>query len=40
MRRVSTLIGSVYACEKCEGDDPIKSPTIAKLLEGELRPTK
>jgi hypothetical protein len=25
-------------CLDCEGDDPLKSPEIAKLLTGELKP--
>jgi hypothetical protein len=38
MRRLPTLIGSVYACPKCDTDDPMKSPEVAKLLASELCP--
>jgi hypothetical protein len=32
------MLGAVYACPKCDADDPLKSPDIAKLLTDELRP--
>jgi hypothetical protein len=40
MKRQSTMIGAVYACSKCDADDPLKSPEVARLLTGELRPIK
>ena len=30
--------GRKFQCLDCEGDDPLRSPDVAKLLAGELRP--
>jgi hypothetical protein len=30
--------GRKFKCLECDGDDPLRSPDIAKLLSGELRP--
>jgi hypothetical protein len=30
--------GRKFQCLDCEGDDPLRSPDVAKLLTGELRP--
>jgi hypothetical protein len=38
MKRVPTMIGSVFSCRTCDPDDPLKSPDVAKLLKGGLRP--
>ena len=27
-----------FRCVDCEGEDPMKSPDVNKLFEGELRP--
>ena len=27
-----------FQCIDCEGDDPLSSPDVARLLTGELRP--
>jgi hypothetical protein len=32
--------GRKFQCLDCEGDDPLRSPDVAKLLTGELRPLK
>jgi hypothetical protein len=30
--------GRKFQCLGCDGDDPLRSPEVAKLLAGELRP--
>jgi hypothetical protein len=30
--------GRKFQCLGCDGDDPLRSPEVAKLLTGELRP--
>jgi hypothetical protein len=30
--------GRKFQCLDCEGDDPLRSPDVAKLFTGELRP--
>lgn len=30
--------GRKFQCLDCAGDDPLRSPELAKLLSGELRP--
>ncbi len=30
--------GRKFQCFNCDGEDPLRSPDIAKLLTGELRP--
>ena len=30
--------GRKLMCLDCDGEDPLKSPQVAKLLTGELRP--
>ena len=30
--------GRKFQCLDCAGDDPLRSPEVAKLLTGELRP--
>jgi len=30
--------GRKFQCLDCDGEDPLKSPEIAKLLTGELKP--
>jgi len=30
--------GRKFQCLDCEGDDPLRSAEVAKLLAGELRP--
>jgi hypothetical protein len=30
--------GRKFQCIDCDGDDPMKSPDVSKLLAGELRP--
>jgi hypothetical protein len=32
--------GRKFQCLYCEGDDPMRSPEVAKLVTGELRPLK
>jgi hypothetical protein len=32
--------GRKFQCLDCDGDDPLQSTAVAKLLEGELRPLK
>jgi hypothetical protein len=32
--------GHKFQCLDCAGDDPLRSPKVAKLLAGELRPLK
>jgi hypothetical protein len=32
--------GRKFQCLNCEGDDPLRSAEVAKLLTGELRPLK
>jgi hypothetical protein len=36
MKRQPTLVGTLFVCEKCDTDDPIKA--AEKWIEGELRP--
>jgi tRNA(Ile2) C34 agmatinyltransferase TiaS len=31
--------GRRFRCLDCDGEDPLKSPDVARLLEGSLRPT-
>jgi hypothetical protein len=30
--------GRKFQCLDCDGDDPLRSPEVANLLAGELRP--
>jgi hypothetical protein len=30
--------GRKFQCIDCDGDDPLRSPEVSKLLTGELRP--
>jgi hypothetical protein len=30
--------GRKFRCIDCDGDDPLRSPEVSKLLTGELRP--
>ena len=30
--------GRKFQCMDCDGEDPLKSPDVAKLLTGSLRP--
>jgi hypothetical protein len=32
--------GRTFRCLDCDGEDPLKSPEVAKLLEGGLRPVE
>jgi hypothetical protein len=35
---VKQMPGRQFKCLDCEGDDPLKSPDVAKLFAGELKP--
>jgi hypothetical protein len=30
--------GRKFRCPDCDGEDPLKSPEVAQLLAGELKP--
>jgi hypothetical protein len=32
--------GRKFQCLGCDGDDPLRSPDVARLLTGELRPVE
>lgn len=36
LKRQPTAVGTIFACEKCDADDPIKAAD--KWIKGELRP--
>jgi DNA-directed RNA polymerase subunit M/transcription elongation factor TFIIS len=36
MTRQTTMAGTIFVCEKCDADDPIKGAD--KWVKGELRP--
>jgi hypothetical protein len=38
LARKNDIGGRKFQCPRCEGDDPLRSPVVAKLLSGELRP--
>jgi hypothetical protein len=38
LKRLPTMVGTVYVCAKCDADDPAKA--AEKWIKGELRPPK
>jgi hypothetical protein len=37
MKRTPSLLGALYACERCDADDPTED--VKRWLGGELAPT-